>query len=523
MADSPEGRLGVWRSLKAVSRSWRLLSVSLLSFTSGLPLGLVWLAVPTWMAEEHVDIKVIGLFTLAQAPWSFKLLWSPLMDRYPVPLLGRKRGWMLVSQVALLVLGFAMAAASTHPLNVSLIGLLSIAIAVASATHDIAYDAYAVEVLHKEEHGIAVGARLAFYRLAMWIAGRLSITASGWTSWRVVNGVLALFYVPSAAITAAAPEPEVLPPSPKSLREAVWEPFVGFLAQHRALEILAFVVLYKLAENLTQALTGPFLVQMGYTRFDVGVAAGTVGLFAIVIGTFIGGLMTEAIGLGPALWISGLLQLVANLGYAVVAEIPVNRPVMYTSQALEYITTGMGNGAFGVLLLRLTQKRFSATQYALLSSLFTLPRILSGPPAGILAATIGWRNFFLLTPLAGIPGMLMLARFVPWGVKDPQFHVPAAAAGRSMRRGAIVLWACFSGLVCGAAGLAIQATFAAIRARKPGGAFDWMGHLAQALRPQSLGDWVGLAAVLVVAVIAALGTAATLVARSGLHKNVESE
>lgn len=229
--------------LRAVVGSWRLLSVVLLSFASGLPLGLVWIAIPAWLAREGVDIRVIGLFTLAQTPWSFKLLWSPLMDRYRPPFLGRKRGWILLGQVALCAATLWLAGVSDRPQAVWVIGGLTLAIAFASATHDIAIDAYAVEVLRRDEQGIASGSRTAFYRAAMLTAGGASITLAAETSWPFVNLVLALLYLPMMLVTVRAPEPEALPPPPQSLREAVWGPFVGFLAQHRSLEILGFVVL----------------------------------------------------------------------------------------------------------------------------------------------------------------------------------------------------------------------------------------------------------------------------------------
>ena len=304
-----------------------------------------------------------------------------------------------------------------------MIGGLCLAIAFASATQDIAYDAYTVEVLRPEEHGAAVGARVALYRAAMIVSGGAAITLASFASWKLVNLVLALAYVPFMLVTVKAPEPEGLPEPPKTLRDAVWGPFVGFLAQHRSLEILAFVVLYKLSDQLTQSLTRPFLVQVGFDDVDVGIATATIGQGAAILGTFLGGLLTVTMGLGRALWIFGFLQLLSNLGYAAVAQVGVNRPLMYAAQAFELGSTGLGSGAFGVLLLRLTQKRFSATQYALLSSLFTISRVLAGPVAGLAADTMGWRDFFVLTVLTGIPGMVMLARFVPWGVREPTFTV----------------------------------------------------------------------------------------------------
>jgi PAT family beta-lactamase induction signal transducer AmpG len=507
-------RLTTWRSLRAMATSWRLASVTLLSFSSGLPLGLVWIAVPTWMAQAGVDIKVVGLFTLAQAPWSFKFLWSPLMDRYPLPFLGRKRGWILASQAVLFGLGLWLAAVSRPPEPVGLIGALCVAIAFASATQDIAYNGYTVEVLRREEQGAAVGAQVALYRAAMWCA-RLAIAGAAWTSWAVVNLAQALLYLPVALVTWRAAEPEAVPQAPRTLRAAVWEPFVGFLAQHRALEILAFVVLYKLAENLTQALTGPFLIQAGYSNVDVGIAAGTIGLVGILVGTFAGGILTEVRGLGPALWISGFLQIVANLGYAVVAEVGVNRPVMYSAQALEYLTTGLGNGAFGVLLLRLTQKRFSATQYAFLSSLFTLPRILAGPPVGLLVDALGWRDFFLLTPLAGIPGLVMLSRFVPWGVRDPEFHVADPSRKEALPRSGLVARGALVACAAWGVSLTTMAGLTAIRSYRAGEGFRLVAHLARFFPPRLPGEWLTAFGAAVVGVATGLAAAATLVARRG--------
>lgn len=500
-------------SILSAAGSWRLSSVALLSFASGLPLGLVWIAIPAWMARAGVDIKVIGLFTLAQAPWSFKLLWSPSMDRFPPPFLGRKRGWILVSQIALAVFGLALAGVSDHPEAVWVIGSLAFAIALASATQDIAYDAYAVEVLQKEEQGLATGARFAVYRAGMYLSGSAAITLAAETSWVVVNVALALVYVPLMLVTIAAPEPESLPAPPKTLREAVWGPFVGFLRQHRALEILAFVVLYKLSDNLTQALTRPFLVQVGFNDYDVGIWTGTVGWAAFAIGTLAGGLITDRFGLGRSLWVFGFLQLFSNLGYAAVAQVGVNRPLMYSALAFELGTSGLGSGAFGVLLLRLTQKRFSATQYALLSSLFTLPRILSGPVAGVLADALGWRDFFVLTVLFGIPGMLMLARFVPWGAREVEFSLVRTQPGPPLSRGALALRSLLgglAGLASGVAGVVLVRGLSGVRA---GRGFTGRIVLQGLVQPQKITDWTTVAGILFLGVLVGLATAATLVAR----------
>jgi PAT family beta-lactamase induction signal transducer AmpG len=498
------------------ARSWRLTSVVLLSFSSGLPLGVVWFAIPAWMARVGVDIKVIGLFTLAQAPWTFKLLWSPWMDRYPPPFLGRKRGWILVGQVALFAVTLWLAGVSAHPEAVWVIGALALAMAFCSATQDIAIDAYAVEVLRREEQGLASGLRTALYRAAMLVAGGFSITVAAWTSWTLVNALLALLYLPFMVVTVLAPEPQSLPAPPRTLKEAVWGPFVGFLAQHRALEILAFVVLYKLGDNLTQSLTGPFLIQVGFDDFDVGIARTTIGQVATIAGTLVGGILTDRMGLGRSLWIFGFLQLVSNLGYAAVAHVGPNRPLMYAAQAFELGTTGLGQGAFGVLLLRLTQKRFSATQYALLSALFSLPRILAGPVTGVLADAMGWRDFFVLTVLFGIPGMMMLARFVPWGVRDVELEVREPVRGRELSGLGLLGRATAGAVVSLLVGLGALALAGGLRSMRAGHGFDALPALGAVASPTGIAGWITTFGLALLAVLGGLATAATLVARRGV-------
>jgi len=509
-------RLDTWQSIASVVRSWRLLSVSLLSFASGLPLGLVWIAIPTWMTQAGVDIKVVGLFTLAQAPWSFKFLWSPLMDRYPLPILGRKRGWILLAQVALLGLGLWLAGVPPSPETVWVIGAISLATGFAAATQDIAYDAYTVEVLRKEEQGAAVGARVALYRAAMFISGGLAITLIASWSWAAVNVLLALCYAPLLLVTVKAPEPESLPAPPKTLKEAVWGPFVGFLAQHRALEILAFVVLFKLSDQLTQALTGPFLVQMGFSPADVGVGRSGIAIAATLVGTFLGGILTNAVGLGRALWITGFLQIFSNLGYALVAQVGPNRLVMYSAVAFELATSGMGTGAFSVLLIRLTQKRFSATQYALLSSLFSIPRVLAGPPAGLLVDALGWRDFFVFTLLAGIPGMAMLWRFVPWSTREPEFQVEEPKRGTPVTPAQVVGRAAVGGLIGFGASVFTLAALEAMRSYRAKKVIDLGAHLQDVLIPSGLGGWLTLVGLVALGLTVALTTAAHVVARRGI-------
>jgi MFS transporter, PAT family, beta-lactamase induction signal transducer AmpG len=503
----------VWLAL----RSPRTAAVSLLSFSSGLPLGLVWIAIPTWLAREGVDIRIIGLFTLAQAPWSFKFLWSPLMDRYalPLPRIGRKLGWTLLWQIALLIGTLSLGGVVLRPEMLWIIGSLTLAIAFASASQDIAIDAYAVEVLEPDEQGVAVGARIAIYRAAMFVAGGLTITLAGLWSWPMMFTLLALMYLPLMAVTLLAPKSTAdRLQTPPSLREAVWEPFVGFLAKRRALELLAFVVLYKLADNLGGALVRPFLVQTGFNDFDVGIATATIGLITTLVGTFLGGVLTTAMGLGHALWVFGVLQIASNFGYVLIAEIGVNRPLMYAAMGFESLTTGMGTGAFSVLLLRMTMKQFSATQYALFTSLFALPRILAGPVTGVMVDAIGWREFFLFTIAVGIPGMLMLQRFSPLGRRDPEIQQLAEIEPRVITRMELLRRAILGGLAGFALAALSVALLDAFKHQKATESFDLFTPLIALFTPADISGWISLFGTTLFSIVIALATAATAAARS---------
>jgi PAT family beta-lactamase induction signal transducer AmpG len=523
-SNSRDGRPGTWRSLVRALSSWRTAAVTLLSFSSGLPLGLVWISIPDWMGTAGIDIRIIGLTTLAHAPWTFKMLWSPLMDRFAPPWLGRRRGWIALTQILLFVLTLALAGLGNDPEAPWVVLAFAMAIAFASASQDIVIDAYAVDVLLPAERGIAVGARVALYRAAMQVAGAVTITLAGWTSWSVACGILALFYLPMLVVTLRAPEPAHPVVAPQTLRESVWLPFLGFLSRHRALEILAFVFLYKFSDQLAQSLMRPFFAEMGYDHVDRGIALGTVGFIGTVVGTFVGGALTTVIGLSRSLWIFGFLQIFSNVGYILVAESAVNRPLFYGAMGFETVTTGLGMGAFGVLLLRMTQKRFSATQYALFSSLFALPRLIAGPVTGVVVHAMGWTSFFVFTMLAGIPGLVMLARFSPWNVREPEFTVeppkyrdPLSAAGLTLR----AVSSAVAALVLAASTLAALAAMET--RRESGGGFEFGEALSSLVRPAAIGDWMTLAGCVVFAAVAGLVTAAIVAARPGAGFDADAE
>ncbi len=524
---APAKRPGTWVSLRRAMTSWRTASVTLLSFSSGLPLGLVWIAIPDWLKKSGVDIRVVGLVTLAQAPWTFKFLWSPLMDRYTPPWLGwlgRRRGWAAVAQVGLFAFTLALAGVGDRPDAPWIVGALALAIAFASATQDIAIDAYAVDVLRPDEQAVAVGARIAVYRVAMLVAGGLAITLAGEFSWPAVDVGLALLYLPMLAITWKSPEPEDAAPAPRTLKEAVWHPFLGFLSRHRALEILAFVFLYKLSDNFAQALQRPFLVDMRYSDFDRGVALATMGTAGTLTGVFLGGSATAVLGLGRSLWIFGILQSFANLGFVLLSlQHGPNRPLMYGAVVFMYLADGLGTGAFSVLLLRMTQKRFSATQYALFSSLFGLPRLLCGPISGFTVYAVGWTAFFWFSIAAGLPGLLMLSRFVPWRAREPVFEVENPVVFRPLTSGELA-YRGVAGTLAGAAVAGFTAVLlAALRGVKEHRPFDLLPPLVDLLRPAGPAGWLALAGILAFALVCGLFTAATAAARHGAGAELADE
>jgi PAT family beta-lactamase induction signal transducer AmpG len=423
---------------------------------------------------------------------------------------------MAVTQVALLVLGLMLAGVGPHPDSIWVVGSLALAIALASASQDIAIDAYAVEVLRKDEQGAAAGARTALYRGAYTIAGGVAISLAGRFGWPAVNVMLALVFVPMLIVTWKSPEPDVQAAPPPTLREAVWQPFLSFLTRPRAIEILAFVVLYKLSDQLTQALTRPFLIDMGYNADQRGVAVGLVTLTTTIIGAIFGGWLTTLVGLGHSLWIFGFLQLFSNVGYYIISilESPV-APVLYAAAGFEFLTSGMGTGAFSVLLLRLTEKRFSATQYALFSSLFALPRVAAGPITGFAVSAMGWPSFYLATLAVGIPGLVMLHRFVPIGVREPNFEIEtrrAAAPAAGMLGPGVVAAA---GLTIAAA--VVVALLDAMQAMRgtPPVAFDIGAAFWRLAHPADVNGWLQIVGILAFAAVGGLFIAATRARQPG--------
>jgi len=390
-------------------------------------------------------------------PWSFKFLWAPLVDRFALPWLGRRRGWIAAMQLALTAsLGALAAYVSRHLVpgpaghDVLVAGaatgvaLLALAIAFFSATQDIALDAYTVEVLQKDEVGPASGLRIMWYRIGMLVAGALAIFASEWLPWAWVFASLGAVFALLVLLTLAAPEPRIVAAAPRTFQEAVVEPFRNFFGRPRSLVVALFLVFYKFGDNLGGSMVNPFLKDLCFTNAEIGLMVKTIGTAATIAGAGAGAALMTRLGIGRALWVFGVAQAAGNLLYGVAAATHpgptsvtlcagatvghLTRGATYLAVAGEYASQGMATAALMAFITRLCDKRYSATQYAILSGLFGLGRTLSGPPSGWLAERLGYEAFFLVAMLAAAPGMLLLQLVAPIQRRElPASELPPGA------------------------------------------------------------------------------------------------
>jgi len=415
--------MSVWRQLF----TRRMLICVFTGFSSGLPLYLLFNLLPAWLRSESVDLKTIGLFALIQFPYTWKFLWSPLLDRYVVPMLGRRRGWMLLTQAALLLVIAAMGAFSPQH-DIEAIAWIATLLALLSATQDIALDAYRRELLPDSELGLGNSVHVNAYRVAGLVPGALSLVLADHMPWNMVFIITALFMLPGMAMTLLVSEPHRATP-PKTLREAVVEPFHEFITRQgwqSALLILAFLLFYKLGDSMCTALATPFYLDMGYSKTDIGLVAKNAGLWPSVIGGLLGGLWMVKIGINRALWLFGVVQIAAIFGFAWLASIGHHAEVGATDLAqlalvigLEALGVGLGTAAFVAFIAHTTHPAYTATQFALFTSLMAVPRTFANAATGWLVEDMGWANFFLLCALLAVPGMLLLLKVAPWNASLP--------------------------------------------------------------------------------------------------------
>jgi MFS transporter, PAT family, beta-lactamase induction signal transducer AmpG len=397
----------------SVFASRRMLVMVLLGFSSGLPLPLTSGTLQAWLTVAGLDIRSIGVFSLVGLPYALKFLWAPLMDRFVLPWLGRRRGWVVPAQLLLfLLIGLMGLIDPRHaPLFLAVFAVL---VAFTSASQDIVVDAYRTDLLPDGERGAGAALFVLGYRIAMLAAGAFALVLSDQVGWQKTYLVMAFLMWVGVAGTLLGPEPSRGSTGPKSLKEAIWGPLADFFSLPKASAILLLVVLYKLGDAYAGALTTAFLIRgVGFTVTDVGLINKAMGLIATIVGALFGGAFMVRLGLFRSLILFGVLQMVSNLSFMALAWLGHNYPMMVFAVAFENLSGGMGTAAFVAFLMAVCNPRFSATQFALLSSLSALGRVLVAPTSGYLVEATGWAFFFLLTTVIALPGL-----FLVWWLGD---------------------------------------------------------------------------------------------------------
>ena len=387
----------------------KMLVMLLTGFSSGLPLLLTGSTLKFWMREEGLDLTTIGFFGLVGLPYTLKFLWAPLMDRIVPPFGGRRRGWMLITQVSLMItLGFM--AFAQPAVDLPAIAGLCLLIAFASASQDIVLDAYRREYLKDEELGIGSSVFVNGYRIGLLASGAMALVLAEYLSWPAAYFILGMFMLVGIVATVYAPEPVVETAPPSSLREAFVGPFLEFCRRPGWLSVLLFILLYKIGDSMASEMLSPFWVDLEVSKPQIAAIVKTFGFAALITGGMLAGLVVYRWGIIPSLLIFGFLQMISTAGFAVLAIVGNHLPTLTAVIAFENLTGGMGTTAFVAFMASLTDKRFTATQYALLSSFMGIPRVLAGSITGVLATWLGWTGFFVLCTFLAIPGLVLIAQ-----------------------------------------------------------------------------------------------------------------
>jgi len=387
-----------------------------MGFSSGLPLLMTMGVLQAWMKEKNIDLTWIGMITLVQIPYTWKFVWAPLVDRYTLPLLGRRRGWLLVAQLLLILSMISLGYCDPVQRTVLMVAA-AVMVAFFSATQDIVIDAYRREDLPDEELGLGSSMYIYGYRLGMLLAGGGGLIMADHMPFSRVYLIMAGCMLPGVAVTLLTPEPVVTAGAPRSLKEAVVKPLADYFTRPNALWILAFILLYKIGDTMASAITMPFYLDIGFSKTDIGAVVKIFGTGATLAGALAGGIVLLQLGINRSLWIFGFLQAASTACFAVLARLGYSLPALAGVIAFENLSSGMGTAAFVAFMASITNKKFTATQYALLTSLIGVPRAVASSVTGLMAKHMGWENFFITCALAAIPGMLLLFRFAPWNSK----------------------------------------------------------------------------------------------------------
>jgi MFS transporter, PAT family, beta-lactamase induction signal transducer AmpG len=427
---------GETRQQPEAQRKWteilftrKMLTCIFLGFSSGMPLFVLISLVPAWLRSNHVDLATIGLFALVGLPYTWKFVWSPLMDRFKLPFLGRRRGWAVLTQLGLLlsigVLGQFDPSTSLGP-----IVWIVFAVALFSASQDIVLDAYRRELLADDELGTGTSFWINAYRLSGLVPGSLALILADHLPWTAVFWITGLFMLVGVITTLTIKEVSDDALAPRTLREAVLDPFVEFFSRGglvAGLAILAFLFLYKLGDNMATALATPFYLDMGYSKTEIGTVAKFAGLWAVIAGATIGGLVMLRLSINRALWLFGFVQMFTILPFVWLSQAGHTLMGLFVVVSGEYLAVGLGSVALTAFMARETSKAFTATQFALFSSLIAVPRTFANASTGFIVEAVGWTQFFVICTIAAIPGMLLLLKVAPWTEKEEKKEAQSAA------------------------------------------------------------------------------------------------
>lgn len=379
----------------------------LMGFSCGVPLLLTITVLQAWMQEVGVNIKVIGLFSLVGLPYTLKFLWAPVLDRFSLPLFGRRRGWLLLFQI-LLMLAIAGLGLTNPVANPALVAGVAFLVTFFSASQDIVVDAYRREDLTDNELGLGSALYVNGYRVGMLVAGSGGLILADHIPFRLVYLFLAATMLVGIVTTCFCREPEMTHGTPIDFKEAVIGPFVDYFTRPGAWLLLAFILFYKIGDQMATTMTMPFYLEIGFSKTEIGTIVKLFGFWATISGGLLGGVILLRLGILRSLWIFGILQAVSTSGFALLANLPPTLSLLAGVIAFENLSGGMGTAAYVAYMASLTNKRFTATQYALLSSLMGIPRVLAAAPTGYAVAALGWSNFFIFCTLAALPGLILL-------------------------------------------------------------------------------------------------------------------
>lgn len=406
----------------------RMLTCIFTGFVSGLPLYILISLVPAWLRTEGVGLKEIGFFALIGLPYTWKFFWSPFLDRFELPALGLRRGWMLATQISLFI---AICALSLFDPATQIwpIAYLCAGIAFLSATQDIVLDAYRRELLPDQELGLGNSIHVNAYRIAGLVPGSLSLILADHLPWETVFIITAAFMFFGVGMTLLIREPEKQQQHPTTLRGAVIEPFREFFHRQgikQACLVLAFILLYKLGDSMATALATPFYLDMGFTKTEIGLVAKHAALWPMIIGGILGGVLMVRVGINRALWLFGLVQIISILGFALLARIQDGLWLLGLVIGFEYLGVGLGTTAFVAFIARTTHKAYAATQFALFTAITALPRTVANATTGIIVEKIGWEQFFYFCTLLAVPGMILLFKVAPWAEPEKSTVISAS-------------------------------------------------------------------------------------------------